>query len=113
MTTLRRVVSFSLSERGIGHASRLVAVHSALREIGWRSLFFVERQQPLIADYGFDQIVMPPHGNSIVGEQPSSLSEGAERGARLADLIVANCTEPEDIVLHDVVVYRPLYEWAT
>jgi hypothetical protein len=110
--SLSRVVSYSLSKRGIGHASRLVAVHAALREVGWRSLFLVERQQQLIADYGFDQVSVPHYDDSLVGEAPAGIGDPSGRGARVAARIVEACAEPDDLVLHDVVVYRPLYEWA-
>jgi predicted glycosyltransferase len=30
----------------------------------------------------------------------------------VATQIVETCAEPDDLILHDVVVYRPLYEWA-
>jgi hypothetical protein len=105
-------VSFSLSKRGVGHASRLIAVHGALRERGWRSLFLVERLQQMIADYGFDQVPVPEIVDGLVGERRTGIGDPGGRNGRLARMIVETCAEPEDVVLHDVVVYRPLYEWA-
>ena len=80
---MKRVVSFSLSERGLGHASRLVAVHMALRELGWDSLFLVERHQRLIADYGFRQVVVPHEEDDLISEPCTSKPSGT---ARLSDI---------------------------
>ncbi len=109
---MNRVVSFALSRRGLGHVSRLIAVHAALREMSWDSLFFVERQQRLISDYGFRQVVVPHDEHSLVGEQRSCDQNSSSPVSSLADLIAENCLTIHDTVLHDVVTYRPLYEWA-
>lgn len=53
----RLTVSFARGNQALGHASRLVAVHAALRERGWDSLFFTDQAHRLLADYGFEQII--------------------------------------------------------
>jgi hypothetical protein len=110
----KRVVSFALNHQGLGHASRLIAVHTALRERGWDSLFLVEHPQQLIRDHGFVQVSVPAYPDSMVGESPGTAS-GGDRGlaARsLAAIITSACVRPTDVVLHDVVVYRDLYDWV-
>src|SRR6266540_1706270 len=108
-----RVVSFAWNHQGLGHASRLVAVHSVLRDKGWASLFLVEHPQALIGAYDFPQVTMPKHQESLVGDTWWSARDDASGQSReLADTIVAACTAPDDVILHDVVIYRPLYDWA-
>jgi len=103
----RRVVSFAWG-RGLGHVSRLIAVHRALGGLGWGSLFLVERRQRMIAEYEFDQVMTPTDKDSLVAEP----LVGVERmgNPALARLIVDAVLSADDVVLHDVVVHRDLYE---
>ncbi|WP_078916706.1 glycosyltransferase [Streptomyces viridochromogenes] len=98
-----RVLSFALNKKGMGHASRLVAVHSVLRELGWSSSFFVGHEHRIIADYDFEQIVIPER---TYGDPP-----GLE--ARKSDIrraVIREVMTDGDVVLHDVVVHPELYE---
>jgi len=104
------VVSFAWG-RGLGHVSRLIVVHRALSELGWDSLFLVEREQRMITDYGLAQVVIPTDEHSLIGE-PLFGVEGMGN-PRLARLIVHAVLSPDDVVLHDVTVQRQLYEQAT
>lgn len=106
----RRVVSFAWG-RGLGHTSRLVAVHRALGDLGWDSLFLVEREQRMIADYGLAQVMIPTDEHSLVGEPLFGL-EGLGN-PRLARVIVDAVLSADDVVLHDVTIQRELYEQAT
>ncbi|MGH8906118.1 MAG: glycosyltransferase [Egibacteraceae bacterium] len=106
----RRVVSFAWG-RGLGHVSRLIAVHRALGDLGWGSLFLVERQQRMIADYEFAQVMIPTDKDSLIAE-PLKGVEGMGNPA-LARLIVDAVLSADDVVLHDVIVHRDLYEQGT
>ncbi len=105
----RRIVSFAWGLR-LGHVSRLIAVHRALRDFGWDSLFLVERAQRMIADYQLPQVVIPTDRNSLIAE-PLSGVEGMENPA-LARLIINAVLSINDVVLHDVIVHQDLYEQA-
>lgn len=101
----RRVLSFALNRKGMGHASRLVAVHAVLRELGWSSVFFVGHEHRIISDYGFDQIVIP--------ERTPGDSETAEsRKSRIRKAVIREVLSPGDVILHDVVVHPELHELA-
>ncbi|MYU12639.1 hypothetical protein GTZ78_18530 [Streptomyces sp. SID8361] len=98
-----RVLSFALNKKGMGHASRLVAIHSVLREVGWNSTFFVGHEHRIIADYGFEQIVIPER---TYGDPPAV--EARKSGIRRA--VIREVMDDNDVILHDVVVHPELYE---
>lgn len=106
----RRIVSFVLHAGGMGHASRLIAAHTELRDRGFDSVLLVEREQPLISDYGLRQIVIPPHPSSLIDDD--WFGSGEKFSALIAKQIIESILAPGDIVLHDVAVYRELYERA-
>ncbi|MEV0278815.1 glycosyltransferase [Streptomyces sp. NPDC050610] len=106
----RRVVSFTWG-RGLGHVSRLIAVHTELQAQGWDSLLLTERHQRLIDDHGFRQTVIPTDADSLVGEPLHGTGPAVDH--RLAQALVAQALRPDDAVLHDVTVQRELYEHAT
>ncbi|MFE7115059.1 glycosyltransferase [Streptomyces sp. NPDC057654] len=106
----RRVVSFTWG-RGLGHVSRLIAVHTELRAQGWDSLLLTERHQRLIDDHGLGQTVIPTDADSLVGEPLHGTGPAVDH--RLAEALVAQALRPDDAVLHDVTVQRELYEHAT
>ncbi|MFI7102967.1 glycosyltransferase [Streptomyces sp. NPDC050161] len=105
----RRVVSFTWG-RGLGHVSRLIAVHTELRARGWDSLLLTERHQRLIDDHGFPQTVLPTDAESLVGEPLHGTGPAVDH--RLAQALVAQALRADDAVLHDVTVQRELYERA-
>ncbi|MFI0482961.1 glycosyltransferase [Actinomadura sp. 9N215] len=105
----RRVVSFAWG-RGLGHVSRLIAVHSEVRRLGWESLLLTERPQRLVDDYGLPQIVVPTDADSLVGEP--LLGAGPAVDHRVARALVAETLRAGDVVLHDVTVQRELYDEA-
>jgi Glycosyltransferase family 28 C-terminal domain len=106
-----RVVSFAWNNKGMGHASRLVAVHSVMRGRGHESLFLVEHEHRLISDYGFLQVVIPPHPKSLIGDE--WWGSGDKFSARVAEKIIRAVVCERDVILHDVVVHRLLYERAS
>ncbi|GAA3167432.1 MULTISPECIES: glycosyltransferase [Streptomyces] len=106
----RRVVSFTWG-RGLGHVSRLIAVHTELRALGWDSLLLTERPQRLIEDYGFAQIVVPTDAGSLIGEPLHGTGPAIDHG--IARALVAGALRPTDVILHDVTVQRELYHRAT
>jgi hypothetical protein len=87
----------------MGHASRLVAVHSVLRDLGVDSAFFVSHEHRLISDYGFDQIVIPER--SAADSPEAELKKAAIRKA-----VIQEVMEPHDVILHDVAIHAELYE---
>ncbi|MGC0418100.1 glycosyltransferase [Embleya sp. AB8] len=103
----RRVVSFAWG-RGLGHVSRLIAVHTELRELGWDSLLFTDRRQQLTEDHGFGQVVVPTDVDSLVGEPLYGTGPAVDH--RPARALVAGALTRDDVVLHDVTVQRELYE---
>ncbi|MCB5906165.1 glycosyltransferase [Streptomyces pinistramenti] len=106
----RRVVSFAWG-RGLGHVSRLVAVHTELRALGWDSLLLTERHQRLIEDYGFPQTIVPTDADSLVGEPLHGTGPAVDHG--FVRTLVAGALRADDVVLHDVTVQRELYHQAT
>jgi Glycosyltransferase family 28 C-terminal domain len=133
----RLAVSYAWGNQGLGHASRLIAVHAALRERGWTSLFFTDETNRLLTDYGFEQVLLPMYRESILGEAwsgsveialrrlaESTMSDTARKRAvalltaptdhrrRLAELIVEESARHADLVLHDVMVHGALYAHA-
>ncbi|MEV0263786.1 hypothetical protein AB0I49_20935 [Streptomyces sp. NPDC050617] len=69
----RRVVSFAWGRgrgRGLGHVSRLIAVHTELRSHGLDSLLLTERHQRLIDDHGLRQTVIPTDADSRRARDP-------------------------------------------
>lgn len=105
-----KVVSFVLHAGGMGHASRLIQVHTSLRELGFDPVFVVEREQPLVSDYGFRQIMIPSHPNSLIGDD--WFDSGDALSAMIAKRVIETILAPRDLVLHDVAVHRTLYECA-
>ncbi|MFI9271334.1 glycosyltransferase [Kitasatospora sp. NPDC052896] len=104
-----RVVSFAWG-RGLGHVSRLIAIHTELRALGWDSLFLTEREQRLTTDHGFAQVVVPTDADSPVGELLPGTGPAVDH--RLAQALVAQVLTAEDVVLHDDTVQRELYQRA-
>ncbi|MBV6701802.1 hypothetical protein KV557_32665 [Kitasatospora aureofaciens] len=104
-----RVVSFAWG-RGLGHVSRLIAVHTELRALGWDSLLLTDRDQRLTEDHGFAQVVIPTDADSLVGEPLYGTGPGVDH--RLARALVEQALTAEDVVLHDVTVQRELYDRA-
>lgn len=98
----RRVLSFALNHKGMGHASRLVAVHLALRERGVDTLFFVGHRHRMIDDYGFDQITIPEHS-------PSDPATIQDRNTLVTRAVMGQIIRPDDILLHDVAIHPDLY----
>ncbi|MFJ6657273.1 glycosyltransferase [Streptomyces sp. NPDC091377] len=104
-----RVVSFAWG-RGLGHVSRLIAVHTALRALGWESLLLTDREQRLTEDHGFAQVVIPTDATSLVGEPLYGTGPSVDH--RLARALVDQALAAGDVVLHDVTVQRELYDRA-
>jgi len=114
----RRVVSLAWG-RGLGHTSRLVAVHAALRDEGLDSLFFAYRSQRMLQDYGILTVTIPPHPGDRLGESESSGDDEDDLGGHvgsadreLASRLIESVLEPADVVLHDTVVTELLYRHA-
>jgi hypothetical protein len=105
----RRVVSYTWG-RGLGHVSRLIAIHTELRALGRDSLLLTERAQRLIDDHGFTQTMLPTDADSLVGEPLYGTGPSVDHG--LARVMVAALLRADDMVLHDVTVQRELYEEA-
>jgi Glycosyltransferase family 28 C-terminal domain len=105
----RRVVSFTWG-RGLGHVSRLIAVHTELRALEWDSLLLADREQRLTEDHGFTQVVIPTDADSLVGEPLRGTGPAMDH--RLAQTLVAQALRADDVVLHDVTVQRELYHEA-
>jgi hypothetical protein len=104
------VVSFVLNHTGLGHASRLAAVHDAVRRrTTLQSMAFVEEHtQQLIKDYRIPQIVLPRYPGVFMEskDEPS-------RNRELAQAVIElSLQDHEPIVLHDVFVHRALYDAA-
>jgi predicted glycosyltransferase len=105
-----RIVSFAWNYRGLGHASRLTAIHSELRDRGWESLFFTEHKHKLLQDYGFEQVIIPDYTHNLVGDD--WWGSGGRRRQSLAELLIRESVGSTDVVLHDVVIHRGVYEVA-
>jgi hypothetical protein len=105
----RRVVSFTWG-RGLGHVSRLIAVHTELRALEWDSLLLADREHQLTEDYGFTQVVIPNDADSLVGESRHRTGPAVDH--RLAQALIAQALRAGDVVLHDVTVQRELYHEA-
>ncbi|MGI5519984.1 glycosyltransferase [Micromonospora sp. CA-259024] len=136
--TGRLAVSFAWGNQALGHASRLAAVHTELRALGWDSLFFADQEHRLLRDHGFPQLVLPMYRECVIGEawSGSAAAEARQRLAgaqmnesvrlraaalldapagdrrRLAELIVEEAAGHADLVLHDVLVHGALYATA-
>lgn len=109
------LASFALNSTGLGHASRLVAIHDAVRRRhGLSSLFFTEHRIGLIDEYGFEQVVLPPYAGSLLGDvwwnrdegTPSTVARAAELARTILSAVLAG---RRGMVLHDVVVHEQLY----
>jgi hypothetical protein len=111
------VASFALNSTGLGHASRLVAIHAAVRRRGVASIFFTEHRTQLIDDYGFEQVVLPPYQGSLLGDDWWNRDEGTPAttpdAPGLSRMIIDKTLCGRlGVALHDVVFCEPLYRWA-
>lgn len=102
-------LSFCWNHEGLGHASRLTAVHHALGAKGWKSTFLVEHPQPLLSDVGLQQVVIPSYGGCLRGDD----WWGGGGEARMCSAVVRAAFESRpDLVIHDVVVHDAVYRAA-
>ncbi len=110
------VTSFAWNHEGLGHVSRLIGIHTVIRQRGLESLFFVEHHQQLIDDYQLPQVVVPSHPHSLVAEDwwiGKSNGMDYPRARNLSASIVRDATRHMDcVIVHDVVVHRSLYDEA-
>jgi Glycosyltransferase family 28 C-terminal domain len=106
------VASFAVNGVGLGHASRLVAVHGELRREGaLESTFFVRHEMELIADYGFQQTLLPRYEWYLM--ELGGANESRDPAHELAQVIVEMTLRgKQPIILHDVFIHRAVYEVA-
>jgi release factor glutamine methyltransferase len=105
----RSALSFCWNHEGLGHASRLTAVHSALAAEGWDSRFLVEHPQRLISDSGVPQVTIPSYRGCLRGDD----WWGGAGDSDLCRRVVAAAFEPRPaVIIHDVVVHDAVYAEA-
>lgn len=113
---MSKALSFAWNHEGLGHVSRLVAIHHELRALGWKSLFLVEEHQEMLAEYGFAQVVIPRVPSVLLGDQwwSSDVADSDLDRLNLAQRLIAWAFDDfkPQLVLHDVVVHSIVHEYA-
>jgi len=105
------VASFAMNHVGLGHTSRLIAVHDAMRAAdgpALSSLFFADDHRQLIEDYGFAQLALPRFPGAFMG----SAAEPSPAGDLSRGIVELALAGARPVVLHDVFVHRALYDAA-
>lgn len=108
---MRKVAaSFGWNHEGLGHISRLIAIHT---ELSYRSIFFVEHPQKLIADYEYEQYTIPRFETSLLGDNWWNNDQTNSSNEILTQKIVETILyKQQGIIIHDVVIHKTLYNFG-
>lgn len=110
------VAAFAWNHEGLGHVSRVCATVDAFRSRTQGDCqIYVEEWQRLLTEYGLTQTPLPRYAGQLLGDAWWDAGERTvepQIGHATAKLVIEHTLPKGAVILHDVVVYRALYEVA-